>query len=103
LVFVSNQLLSACGFDLLGEVCGEEDVEKARACLSEYPSLLNADLTGHQHTPLNIASCYNAVSVVEYLLSCDGVIVNSMDKVVSEYHLVFLGCFSSFFLLFIGW
>jgi hypothetical protein len=56
-------------------------LRKVKEFLSEYHSLINDDLTGYDLTSLMIASHYKCVSVVDFLLSCDGTEVNKQDKV----------------------
>jgi hypothetical protein len=70
----------ACGEDVKG-IKGKEDLQKVKEILSQYPSLLNEDLNGFGDTTLIYASLYNCVSVVEFLLSCDGIEVNKGTEV----------------------
>jgi hypothetical protein len=70
----------ACG-DCFNDVKGKEDLKKVKEIISQYPSLLNEDLNGNGWTPLITASCYNSVSIVEFLLSFDDIEVNKGAKV----------------------
>jgi hypothetical protein len=78
--FLLDQLRNACGGNANG-VDGKEDLKKVKEILSQYRSLLNEDLDGYDNTSLIYASMSNSVSVVVYLLSCDGIKVNKQNKV----------------------
>jgi hypothetical protein len=80
LFFLLDLLIHACGGYANG-VNGKEDLAKVKEILSQYPSLLNEDLDEFGRTSLIIASVNKSVSVVEYLLSCDGIEVNKQSKV----------------------
>jgi ankyrin repeat protein len=73
-------LLACDGCDS-NSVKGKENLKKVKEIISQYPSLLNEDLNKLGQTALIIASKYNSVSIVEYLLSCDGIEVNKQSKV----------------------
>jgi hypothetical protein len=67
----------ACGGDPDNGVEGEEDLQRVKEIISQSPSLLNEDLNRYGHT-----ACYaNCISVVEFLLSCDGIELNKQYKV----------------------
>jgi hypothetical protein len=78
--FFLDQLKIACGGWVNG-ASGKEDLQKVKEIISQYPSLLNEDLDGNGYTPLIYASLYNCISVVEFLLSCDGIEVNKQNTV----------------------
>jgi hypothetical protein len=78
--FLLDQLINACG-GYTNDDKGKEDLKKVKVILSRYPSLLNEDLDGDGSTSLIIGSSRNSVSVVEYLLSCNGIEANKQDKV----------------------
>jgi ankyrin repeat protein len=74
-LFRLDQLRLACGDIFNG------NLKKVIEILSQFPSLLNEDLNEDGWTALMIASSWNSVSVVEYLLSCDSIEVNKRTKV----------------------
>jgi hypothetical protein len=80
LLLILDKLIHACGGYANG-VKGKEDLKKVKEILSQYPSLLNEGLDEYGYTSLIIASNCSSVSVVEYLLSCDGIEVNKQSKV----------------------
>jgi hypothetical protein len=71
----------ACGGDPDNGVEGEEDSQRVKEIISQSPSLLNEDLNGYGYTPLATACYANCISIVEFLLSCDGIEVNKQYKV----------------------
>jgi hypothetical protein len=75
-----DQLIFACG-GYVSSVKGKQELKKVKEILSQYPSLLNEDLNKVGNTSLTYASMENSVSVVEYLLSCDGIEVNKQNMV----------------------
>jgi hypothetical protein len=68
--FFLDKLRFACGGYVNGAY-GKEDLKKVKEIISQYPSLLNEDLDGDGFTPLILASHYNCILIVEFLLSCD--------------------------------
>jgi hypothetical protein len=78
--FFLDQLILACGGWVNGAK-GKEDLKKVKEILSQYASLLNEELDGCGSTPLILASIYNCVSIVEFLLSFDDIEVNKGTKV----------------------
>jgi hypothetical protein len=73
-------LINACGgstFDSGAKV--NIDLKKVKEIIFQYPSLLNDGLFGY--TSLMISSLHNSLSVVEFLLSCDGIEVNKQNGV----------------------
>jgi hypothetical protein len=71
----------ACGYDCDNKVPGETDVKKVKEILSRNPALLNRSLDRYDNTLLIIASRYNSVSVVEFLLQRDAIEVNKQNRV----------------------
>jgi hypothetical protein len=75
-----DELRIACGSSptkpntIFEKYDGKKDLSKVKEIISQYPSLLNENFEkGDCDTPLIVASCSNAVSIVEFLLSCNGI------------------------------
>jgi hypothetical protein len=71
----------ACGEKINGAK-GKVDLQKVKEIISQYPSLLNQALNVNGDTPLMTASYNNYVSMVEFLLLCDGIEVNKRNRVL---------------------
>jgi hypothetical protein len=74
-------MLACGGADCDNGRKGIENLKRVKEILSQNPSFLNKSLDEYDFTPLITASCSNCISVVEYLLSCEGVKVNKQTKV----------------------
>jgi hypothetical protein len=72
-----EELKIACGG--VGEK--KADLNKLKVILTDYPELINENLTDSEWGPLMIASFWNLPNIVSFLLTCSNVDLNKGDKV----------------------
>jgi ankyrin repeat protein len=92
---------------MLYDACKNGDLEKVKDILSKDSSLLNEGLKEYGGTSLIIASNYNRLSIVSFLLKLDNIDVNKADKVIMSFFNLLLTLYMMLslflFFLYLGW